>query len=746
MVKKRKQRSDEDIILEPRVGQPFTISVMGQWEPPDEAPYANAAFEALANALIEITSSNNGQCRGREVLYKYVQNLCILDHDSDVYDRMRAYYQQHCKEMLQTLHECTVSDPLEQVNSVWSKHCNQMQTIIAIYLYLDRTCKKPGSLAILGRDLFRNELLSGNAWPRTVSSVLARVKCERQGTASIPDHADLLKQITTMTRDLNLYSVIETEFITETSQFYEEEGMSMCSSLDLDVVAYLHHVQARLDHEVARIHAYMLPQTLSPTIHAAEKALFANHLQTLISSGFNELMSSLPLSLNALCLFLQLACRVKGQSSIRRAFHEYIIEGGTRIMQPQDPSTSNVIGHNDIIDQISLFKDNIDSVVHDAGDMASDLQHACKDAFESVFRSRGNVPAELLSKHIDWLLQGHAELQDNDLEIQLNRCMVLFKFIHGKDMFEAFYKTDLAQRLLLSTSCSWQAEVNMISKLRLECGALFTTKLEGMFKDMELSTDLFKEFRQQRDMDLATVDFNVSVLTTPHWPPSMNQTPAVPLRIPSEIENRAEEFNKFYCKRHNGRKLSWVYNEAHCVLRGQFSHVRKDLVVTVYQALVLLSFNDGTEVQSYKTIKDKTSIWDEMLKHTLSSLCKQKLRVLKKRKKGPVVESDEFQVNKQFDSPAFRVILLSKPAECKVESQDVAAQVVSDRMYQIDAILVRRMKELKVCSQTHLIAYCLEQADFPIPIEQIHKRISSLLDREYLERDPANTGTFRYVA
>lgn len=83
--------------------------------------------------------------------------------------------------------------------------------------------------------------------------------------------------------------------------------------------------------------------------------------------------------------------------------------------------------------------------------------------------------------------------------------------LKGKDVFEAFYKKDLAKRLLLGKSASIDAEKSMISKVRTslsnltseitifqsfsniktflsliqlktECGSQFTNKLEGMFK------------------------------------------------------------------------------------------------------------------------------------------------------------------------------------------------------------------------------------------------------------------------
>lgn len=65
----------------------------------------------------------------------------------------------------------------------------------------------------------------------------------------------------------------------------------------------------------------------------------------------------------------------------------------------------------------------------------------------------------------------------------------------GKDVFEAFYKKDLAKRLLLGKSASTDAEKNMVQKLKTECGSQFTNKLEGMFKDVDTSVDIMHAFR-----------------------------------------------------------------------------------------------------------------------------------------------------------------------------------------------------------------------------------------------------------
>jgi hypothetical protein len=56
-------------------------------------------------------------------------------------------------------------------------------------------------------------------------------------------------------------------------------------------------------------------------------------------------------------------------------------------------------------------------------------------------------------------------------------------------MFAEFYRKQLAKRLLLNRSASDDDERSLITKLKYRCGAQFTSKLEGMLTDMNVSKD-----------------------------------------------------------------------------------------------------------------------------------------------------------------------------------------------------------------------------------------------------------------
>ena len=88
-------------------------------------------------------------------------------------------------------------------------------------------------------------------------------------------------------------------------------------------------------------------------------------------------------------------------------------------------------------------------------------------------------------------------MTEAEIEAVLDKTMVLFRFLQEKDVFERYYKQHLAKRLLLQKSVSEDSEKTMISKLKTECGCQFTSKLEGMFKDVTISNTINEEFKQR---------------------------------------------------------------------------------------------------------------------------------------------------------------------------------------------------------------------------------------------------------
>lgn len=59
---------------------------------------------------------------------------------------------------------------------------------------------------------------------------------------------------------------------------------------------------------------------------------------------------------------------------------------------------------------------------------------------------------------------------------------------------------------------------------------------------------------------------------------------------------------------------------------------------------------------------------------------------------------------------------------------------------------MRTMKSRKRLAHTALISELLVQLRFPAQTSDLKKRIESLIERDYLARDPADNSIYNYVA
>jgi cullin-4 len=456
--------------------------------------------------------------------------------------------------------------------------------IRSIFLFLDRTYvlqnASISSIWDMGLELFRCHIISNpRVQKRTVSGSLDLILQERRQESV---DRSLLKSLLRMLSDLQIYTeVFEPVFLKGTEDFYSDEGQRL--SDQLEVPDYLIHVEKRLREEYDRVNHYLDYTTKWPLIHAVEQHMIHQHLNLILQKGLDQLLDENRIT--DLTLMYNLLARIKdGHGELCSHFNQYIKKKGRVIVtNPEKDKT--------MVQELLDFKEQMDGIVNLSFNKSEKFGNSLKEAFEYFINQRTNKPAELIAKFVDSKLKsGNKELTEEELERLLDKIMVLFRFINGKDVFEAFYKKDLAKRLLVGKSASVDAEKSMLSKLKQECGAGFTSKLEGMFKDMELSKELMLPFKQymssqqekqssskkqnnNNDDDL-NVDMSVNILTMGYWPnynPTEVNTPAQMLKLQSL-------FQTFYLAKHSGRKLQWQPNLGHCVLRARFVSVSINLI------------------------------------------------------------------------------------------------------------------------------------------------------------------------
>lgn len=702
--------------------------------------YKQQTWEKLKDAVIAIQTSkpiNTSQ----EELYQAVENLCSNGMAAFLHDGLKGLCETHIKNNVdQFLPDSMDSISfLKLMNEFWQDHCRQMIMIRSIFLFLDRTyiLQTPGlcSLWDMGLDLFRMHIVSHTVIQgRIVDGLLMMIEKERNGHTV---DKSLVKNLLRMLLDLQIYQeVFEVKFLKETEEMYASEGQRLMQ--EMEVPLYLQHVDRRLNEEWERLLHYLDQSTKKTLIQCVEKQLLGEHLIAILQKGLDNMLDQNRVS--DLKLMFDLFSRAKdGLPQLCSHFNLYIKKQGRVIVCNQEKDKT-------MVQELLEFKDRMDSIVNQCFQKNPKFLNTLKEAFESFVNQRPNKPAELIAKYLDLKLRaGNKEATEEELELLLDKIMVLFRYIHGKDVFEAFYKKDLAKRLLLGKSASVDAEKSMLSKLKQECGAAFTSKLEGMFKDMEISKELMGAFKHHlahvkipRNMDLS-----VSVLTMGYWP----TYPPVEVQMPPQMLKYQEVFKKFYLGKHSGRKLLWQPSLGHCVLKANFSAGNKELQVSLFQALVLLMFND-TDSHSFEEIKQATGIEGGELRRTLQSLACGKARVLHKIPRSKDVEDeDKFIYNADFKNKYYRIKINQIQMKETQEEQSITQErVFQDRQYQIDAAIVRIMKMRKTLSHNLLITELYDQLKFPVKPTELKKRVESLIDRDYLQRDKDNTNQYHYVA
>lgn len=440
------------------------------------------------------------------------------------------------------------------------------------------------------------------------------------------------------------------------------------------------------------------------------------------------------------------------QNELKSPWEEYIKIAGSTIVK--DPSR-----REEMVVRLLELKRSLDIVIRDAFARDDAFKFSMREAYSSFINDRKNTVAwtsaslvgEVIAKYIDSLLRGGLKAvprslasdaidrkeaeqggqattgdEDAELDRQLEQGLELFRFIEGKDVFEAFYKKDLARRLLMGRSASQDAERNMLTKLKSECGSNFTHNLEQMFKDQELSRDEMISYKQSlSNTSRTTMDLQVSVLQQAAWPTYSD----VNVNLPEEVARHIEKFDRHYKHKHTGRKLYWKHSLAHSIVRAQFAKSAKELVVSGFQAIVLVLFNDvGADGNlSYADIQSATGLVDAELYRTLQSLACTKLRVLTKHPKGrDVNKTDTFTVNISFSDPKFRLkinqIQLKETVE---ENKETHERVAADRQYETQAAIVRIMKARKKMNHAELVSEVISQTKSrgAIEVQQIKTNI-----------------------
>lgn len=323
--------------------------------------------------------------------------------------------------------------------------------------------------------------------------------------------------------DQGLYfSYFERKFIQKSVEYYGEQSKVVLQSSD----DYLKFVVGVLEIESKRCIDFKQSQdgfipidSKSELIKELQRVLIHDNCNAILDHYFPSAMNNN--DAQRLSLIYTLLKQTGDLDALKARFCQHILENGTTIVHDESQDAK-------MIERLISFMQILKTCI-EIFDNNTSFNEALKEQFALFMNKRQNKPAELIALYIDKLLKDSKKSEESVEEL-LDQCLVLFRLVQGKDIFEAFYGKAMAKRLLLSKSASIDAEKSMILKLKIECGGGFTSKLEGMFKDVEMSKDIMAGFLESK-YSQSEIDFNVSVLTFGYWP----TYPMLDLALPSLV-------------------------------------------------------------------------------------------------------------------------------------------------------------------------------------------------------------------
>ena len=627
----------------------------------------------------------------------------------------------------------------------------------------------------MGMDVFRDQVLRWEALRRSARDALLQMFLRgRQG-----DTVDwqLVHEVVHLYQQLGLYEEeFEVAFLEATRAFYSQMSRrlletSACWDLLLAVKSF-HESEER----IARA-CLEGTHTLQALLAVIDQALIGDHLERILDdecTGFVAMLRASRLSdlANAYEALFRLP---HGTEAMRQRFAPYVRERARAQLLADAALAEQPVPW---ADRAIALRNEMRQLLEQAFQSDAKFGRTVHEVLEQVLQEFPRAQ-EYLSLLLDRALRSTREPCTAE---RIHEVLGIFRLLKNKDVFEHYYRMHLSQRLLSGAAApalgeaghrNDDAEQLFLLKLKEECGAVYTRRLETMFSDVRNSAAMNAEFqrRQRRfgvgsSSDAPRAHLSVCVLTTEAWPIPPPLTPNPDSLIPRQVAPLADAFRRFYIERHSNRCLQFPMQLGTAELRAYFAQRqrRHEILCTTLQMCVLLLFNDAN-VLSVRQMATALGMPDtsEALHQALEGLAGGRYRLLRKAAAAADDETpsplDQYAFRDDFRSERYRLNVAATTTSdaggsgaSQRESEQLrrrtAERIERDRRPEIMACVVRIMKGARTLDHNLLVGQVTDElrARFRPSVGEVKREIEGLIEREYIMRDDSHPHTYKYVA
>lgn len=696
-----------------------------------------------------------------------VYTLVTQKKAQDLYNKVGDTMKSHGNNVYKRVSQHTDDTFLKELLSEWNFFSSCLRKLNDILLFLNesyviKTSTHDDKLPTVyenGVLIFKDEVIL-NVQQRIQRLMLDIIRNERE--KEIVGDRIPLHELTVMMTDIdreNVYKkIFENEFLEQSRIFFNRESQKYSETST--TVFYLTMVKKRLEEEQDRARSCLDKDTLQHIEKVVYDELIEKYKDVVVrkeGSGVEVMLTNQ--KTDDLRLVYEVLGLVEGAlNPTIEMLKKYCIKEAKVIVQDQKKDNNP----EELVTEMISLRQSYEDLLLNAFSYISkgtrirdkNFSKAVKEAFDETVNLNPRF-SEYLSLLLDKKLKkGKNQIEDDNSDDFFDKVIMIFRHVQDKDVFERYYKIHLAKRLLSGRSASDDSEKSFLSKLKTSFGIQYTSKLEGMFKDMKISEELHSDWQQYNKSKNIQADFdiNVQVLTQVYWPVSKVGDVSIPSQ---HITNIMNIYQDFYIDKHQGRTITWQYNMGTADLKANGYSKQYEFNVSSYQMAILLLFNQEDTLTLLK-LSEQLKIPLQDLKRNLITLCmpaekgKASSKLIVKKSESEDKKFDEntaFCPNEKFKSQKMKLkILPVVKKEDDDEHKQTKTMIDEERKWVMDSVIVKIMKTRKQLFHRELIMEVTQQLQgrfMPSP-DIIKKRIESLIEREYLERDPEDRSLYIY--
>eukprot|EP00916_Digyalum_oweni_P004143 GHVL01007330.1.p1 GENE.GHVL01007330.1~~GHVL01007330.1.p1 ORF type:complete len:653 (-),score=87.51 GHVL01007330.1:25-1983(-) len=644
------------------------------------------SWETLKEAIYHICNKKSSQLSFEE-LYRTAYNLVLNKHGELLYTRVISTLREICQNICQRLIQ--KSELLDELLREWEEYIITVELVKDIMMYLDRNFvepKKRQTIKQCGIRAFQEEVVSCEQISSKLTKKIIQINSKRNGS----DETLLGKISRILELERSFYiSILEEPLLKSTKDFYIQEAQEYI--LKGSCTEYVKKADTRIKQECERTRNCFHESTLPKMQNALHKIWIEDYYMTFTNmegSGCAALFKDNNVQ-DAHNMYELLKKSPQTLNTIWDIMSTSIITSGEEILAENSQLC---------IETLMALKAKYDVFVTKAFINNGDVLISLKKAFETLLNKEPRIAFFLCSFIDEMFKKGYKGRSEGEIGDILDKVLVLF--------------------------------------------SLFTKNMESMFYDLTQSQELMKSYAETFNAN----SIKVVCLTTGAWPTPKGKGGINSLILPKEIQNLCTNYNSFYCAKHQGRRLSWLWRQGtadFCMLNFSKHY---ELSVSSFQMIILLLFNKK-KILSLDEILSLTGIPEEDLKLALMRLhANPRTKILNK-----IENTETFEVNLGFESKRLRIrVPLVVCKESNEESlNEVSASVVEeDREHQIEATIIRILKSRKRIEHSLLVAEVFKQLShrFSPSAVSIKTCTERLIHRDYLERDPNTHDVYNYLA